>query len=109
VGRGAARSTCILLYQNKLSETARARLKVIYETSDGFIIAQADLRLRGPGEFLGTRQSGVPMLKIADLERDADLLEEAKSMADRLIKEYPSAVEVHLARWMSHAGELVKV
>ena len=109
VGRGAAKSTCILLYQNKLSETARARLKVIFENTDGFIIAQADLHLRGPGEFLGTRQSGVPMLKIADLERDADLLEVAKSMADRLIKEYPTAVEAHLARWMSHAGELVKV
>ena len=109
VGRGAAKSTCILLYQNKLSETARARLKVIFENTDGFIIAQADLHLRGPGEFLGTRQSGVPMLKIADLERDADLLESAKSMADRLIKEYPQAVEKHLERWMSHAGELVKV
>ena len=109
VGRGAAKSTCILLYQNKLSETARARLKVIFENTDGFIIAQADLHLRGPGEFLGTRQSGVPMLKIADLERDADLLEVAKSMADRLIKEYPTAVEAHLERWMSHAGELVKV
>jgi ATP-dependent DNA helicase RecG len=109
VGRGAAKSTCILLYQNKLSEMARARLKVIYENTDGFIIAQADLNLRGPGEFLGTRQSGVPMLKIADLERDADLLETAKNMADKLIKEYPQAVEAHLERWMSHAGELVKV
>ncbi len=109
VGRGAAKSTCILLYQNKLSEMARTRLKVIYENTDGFIIAQADLNLRGPGEFLGTRQSGVPMLKIADLERDADLLESAKSMADKLIKEYPAAVEKHLERWMSHAGELVKV
>ncbi len=109
VGRGAAKSTCILLYQNKLSETARARLKVIFENTDGFIIAQADLHLRGPGEFLGTRQSGVPMLKIADLERDVDLLETAKNMADKLIKEYPQAVEAHLARWMSHAGELVKV
>ena len=109
VGRGAAKSTCILLYQNKLSETARARLKVIFENNDGFIIAQADLHLRGPGEFLGTRQSGVPMLKIADLERDADLLESAKNMADGLIKEYPQAVEAHLARWLSHAGELVKV
>jgi ATP-dependent DNA helicase RecG len=109
VGRGATKSTCILLYQNKLSETARARLKVIFENTDGFIIAQADLHLRGPGEFLGTRQSGVPMLKIADLERDADLLEVAKNMADKLIKEYPQAVEAHLQRWMSHAGELVKV
>jgi ATP-dependent DNA helicase RecG len=109
VGRGVAKSTCILLYQNKLSETARARLKVIYENTDGFIIAQADLHLRGPGEFLGTRQSGVPMLKIADLERDADLLEAAKNVSDKLIKEYPTAVEKHLERWMSHAGELVKV
>jgi ATP-dependent DNA helicase RecG len=114
VGRGAAKSTCILLYQNKLSDhklsdMARARLKVIFENTDGFLIAQADLHLRGPGEFLGTRQSGVPMLKIADLERDADLLEVAKSMADSIIKEYPKAVEAHLARWMSHAGELVKV
>ncbi len=111
VGRGAAKSTCILLYQGdkKLGEIARARLKVIYENTDGFIIAQADLHLRGPGEFLGTRQSGVPMLKIADLERDADLLEAAKNMADKLIKEYPQAKEQHLERWMSHAGELVKV
>ena len=109
VGRGAAKSTCILLYQNKLSETARARLKVIFENTDGFIIAQADLHLRGPGEFLGTRQSGVPMLKIADLERDTDLLDIAKNMSDKLIKEYPAAVEKHLARWMSHAGDLVKV
>ena len=109
VGRGAAKSTCILLYQNKLSEMARARLKVIYEHTDGFIIAQADLHLRGPGEFLGTRQSGVPMLKIADLERDSDLLEAAKNMADKLINEYPKAVEAHMERWMSHAGELVKV
>jgi len=109
VGRGAAKSTCILLYQNKLSETARARLKVIFESNDGFAIAQADLHLRGPGEFLGTRQSGVPMLKIADLERDLDLLETAKKMADSLIKQCPSAVEAHLQRWMRHAGELVKV
>jgi ATP-dependent DNA helicase RecG len=109
VGRGAAKSTCILLYQNKLSETARARLKVIFESNDGFAIAQADLHLRGPGEFLGTRQSGVPMLKIADLERDLDLLETAKKMADSLIKQCPSAVEAHLQRWMLHAGELVKV
>ncbi|MES2500022.1 MAG: ATP-dependent DNA helicase RecG [Pseudomonadota bacterium] len=109
VGRGAAKSTCILLYQNKLSETARARLKVIFESNDGFAIAQADLNLRGPGEFLGTRQSGVPMLKIADLERDVDLLEAAKKIADKLIIEYPQAVEAHLERWMCHAGEMVKV
>jgi ATP-dependent DNA helicase RecG len=98
-----------LLYQNKLSETARARLKVIYESNDGFAIAQADLHLRGPGEFMGVRQSGVPMLKIADLERDTHLLEVAKSMADELLKNHPLEVERHLERWMSSAGELVKV
>lgn len=109
VGRGAAKSACIMLYQNKLSETARARLKVIYESNDGFAIAQADLNLRGPGEFLGVRQSGVPMLKIADLNRDAVLLEAAKNMADKLLKNYPAEVENHLERWMGSAGELVKV
>jgi ATP-dependent DNA helicase RecG len=109
VGRGAAKSACILMYQNKLSELARARLKVIYESSDGFVIAQADLNIRGPGEFLGTRQSGVPMLKIADLERDIDLLESAKSIADRLLKEYPLEVEQHLQRWMSQGADLGKV
>ncbi len=109
VGRGAAKSTCILLYQNKLSETARARLKIIYESNDGFAIAQADLHLRGPGEFMGVRQSGVPMLKIADLERDTHLLETAKSMADELLNHYPNEVQRHLDRWMSTSGELVKV
>jgi len=109
VGRGATKSTCILLYQNKLSDTARARLKVIYESNDGFAIAQADLQIRGPGELLGVRQSGVPMLKIADLERDVDLLEAAKDIADTLLQNYPAEVEQHLDRWMSTAGELVKV
>ena len=109
VGRGAAKSTCILLYQNKLSETARARLKVIYESNDGFAIAQADLHIRGPGELLGVRQSGVPMLKIADLERDADLLQAAKGVADYLLQHYPAEVDHHLDRWMSSAGDLVKV
>ncbi|MBM3351082.1 MAG: ATP-dependent DNA helicase RecG [Betaproteobacteria bacterium] len=109
VGRGAAQSTCILLYQNKLSETARARLKVIYESNDGFAIAQADLNIRGPGELLGIRQSGVPMLRIADLTRDVDLLEAAKSIAKGLLQQYPQAVERHLERWMNRADELVKV
>lgn len=109
VGRGAAKSTCILMYQNKLSEMARARLKVIYENTDGFAISQADLNLRGPGEFLGTRQSGVPMLKIADLTRDEDLLQRAKSVADGLLTDYPEAVEQHLQRWMRQGVDLVKV
>lgn len=109
VGRGAAKSACILLYQTPLSEMARARLKAIYESNDGFVIAQADLQLRGPGEFLGVRQSGAPMLKIADLERDAELLEQARVIAERLLKEQPQMVEAHLNRWMSGRSELVKV
>ncbi len=109
VGRGAEKSTCILLFQGPLSELARARLKVIYESSDGFEISQADLHLRGPGEFLGVRQSGVPMLKIADLERDVDLLEASKQVVERLLREHPDAVEKHLQRWLGHAEELVKV
>ena len=110
VGRGAAKSTCILMYSKKqFSEAARARLKVIYESNDGFAIAQADLNIRGPGEYLGTRQSGVPMLKIADLERDGDLLEAARNKAGSLLKSHPQAVELHLQRWLSHGAELVKV
>lgn len=109
VGRGAAKSICILMYQKNPSEMARARLKVIYENTDGFAISQADLRLRGPGEYLGTRQSGTPMLKIADLDRDVDLLESAKQVADSVIKNHPKAVEQHLQRWLSLGADLVKV
>jgi ATP-dependent DNA helicase RecG len=109
VGRGAAKSACILIYQSPLSESARARLKIIYESSDGFEIAQADLHLRGPGEFLGIRQSGTPMLKIADLERDVELLEKAQALADRLLTKHPEASQQHLNRWLSRGGELVKV
>jgi ATP-dependent DNA helicase RecG len=109
VGRGAAKSACILIYQTPLSEMARARLKIIYESNDGFEIAQADLHLRGPGEFLGVRQSGAPMLKIADLERDAGLLEKAQQWADQLLQQNPSAAQKHLDRWLSRGEELVKV
>jgi ATP-dependent DNA helicase RecG len=110
VGRGSAKSTCILLYsKQQCSQIGRARLKVIYESTDGFQIAQADLHIRGPGELLGTRQSGVPMLKIADLERDIDLLEQAKQVADKLLSQTPAAVAAHLQRWLSHGDELVKV
>jgi ATP-dependent DNA helicase RecG len=70
VGRGATQSACILLYAQPLGETARARLKVIFENTDGFEIAREDLRLRGPGEFIGSRQSGLPLLRYADLEDD---------------------------------------
>ena len=108
VGRGAVKSSCILLYQPPLTETAKARLKIIYESNDGFKIAQADLTIRGPGEFLGVRQSGTPMLKIADLERDADLIPAARDAADNLLREHPQAVDRHLQRWLGYAEDLVK-
>ena len=109
VGRGSLKSTCILLFQKKLSELARQRLKVIFENTDGFIIAQEDLNIRGPGEFLGVRQSGVPMLRIANLNRDFKLLEEAKTIVDQLLEDYPEASHLHLKRWLAHANERVKV
>ncbi len=109
VGRGSAQSACILLYQNPLSQMARARLKTIYENTDGFEIARTDLHLRGPGEFLGVRQSGLPMLKIADLERDEDLLEKARSVAEILLKTQPEVAEAHRQRWLGQVEEYVKV
>jgi ATP-dependent DNA helicase RecG len=99
VGRGSRESVCILLYQEPLSNLARARLKIIYESTDGFEIARHDLLLRGPGELLGAKQSGVPMLRFADPERDTDLLEAAARLADRLLHEHPELARVHLARW----------
>ncbi|MEJ5211952.1 MAG: ATP-dependent DNA helicase RecG, partial [Burkholderiales bacterium] len=91
-----------------LSETARARLKIIYESADGFEIARQDLALRGPGEFLGARQSGVPMLRIADPTADSALLEAARDLAPRLLAQYPEVVERHLARWLPQAEEFMK-
>ena len=102
VGRGTARSLAILLYHQPLSEMARARLKTIYETTDGVEIARPDLRQRGPGEYLGSRQSGAPLLRFADLERDADLIELARGVADNMIAERSHTVERHLDRWLGH-------
>jgi ATP-dependent DNA helicase RecG len=100
VGRGAAQSVCILLYQNPLGETARKRLKVIFEISDGFAIAHEDLLLRGPGEYLGARQSGAPLLRFADLNEDADLLEAARAAAETLLANRPDLARAHLERWL---------
>ncbi|MDD5403490.1 MAG: ATP-dependent DNA helicase RecG [Sulfuricella sp.] len=108
VGRGAPQSTCILMYQPPLSETARARLKIIYENADGFEIARHDLRLRGPGEFLGARQSGVPMLRFADLERDQALLDPARAIAEQMLAEFPEHAELHLTRWLGLQQEFLK-
>jgi ATP-dependent DNA helicase RecG len=99
VGRGGTESFCILLYDDALSDTARERLKVIYETGDGFEVARRDLMMRGPGEFLGSRQSGAPMLRFADLERDVALVERARSVAADLLSRAPAAAAAHLQRW----------
>jgi ATP-dependent DNA helicase RecG len=100
VGRGSQQSLAILLYYQPLSETARARLKVIYENNDGFEIARQDLQLRGPGEYLGARQSGAPLLRFADIERDTDLVEAARDVAEEMLRESPPAVIKHVDRWL---------
>jgi len=109
VGRGAEASACILLYQAPLSEMARERLRIIYENSDGFEVARRDLQLRGPGEILGARQSGVPMLRFADLEQDVKLLEAARDVAAEMVALHPELVEKHLARWMGGRQEYLRV
>ncbi len=108
VGRGSAASVCVLLYHPPLSPPARERLKIMYETQDGFEIARRDLVLRGPGELLGARQSGVAMLRFADLQRDDGLVERARDVADRMLAGDPAWVERHLARWVAGRDEFLK-
>ena len=100
VGRGAAASSCVLMFAEPLSALARARLKVVREHTDGFEIAKQDLEIRGPGEFLGARQSGVPMLRFADLQTDLHLLEAARQVAADLMADEPEIVAQHLQRWL---------
>ncbi len=100
VGRGTRESACLLLYAEPLSDTARQRLRILRSHHDGFTIAREDLLLRGPGEFMGARQSGQPWLRFADPEADLDLLELARKGADWLLDRHPEAVERHLARWL---------
>jgi ATP-dependent DNA helicase RecG len=108
VGRGAAESTCVLLFEEPVGSVAKQRLKVIYESTDGFEIARADLAIRGPGEFLGARQSGVPLLRFADLERDADMIEPAREAAEWLLEKHPEAAAAHLARWLGARAEFIR-
>ena len=105
IGRGARESVCILLY-GKVSGNAAERLKVIHESGDGFEIARKDLELRGPGEFLGERQSGAPLLRFADPERDRDLVEAAVQAAAELIDSDPAAARAHVRRWLGSRQEL---
>ena len=108
VGRGAAASTCILLFADKLSDTAKLRLKVIYENTDGFVIAREDLRIRGPGELLGPRQSGLPSLRYANIEEDIDLVEAARNAATKLEQDASFNKTAFLERWIKNRAEFVK-
>ncbi len=103
VGRGAAKSSCVLLYQSPLSRLARERLDTLRQTNDGFVIAEKDLELRGPGELLGTRQTGLVGFRIADLGRDADLLPAAQRLADALLADSPERADRVIARWIGAA------
>jgi ATP-dependent DNA helicase RecG len=109
VGRGSRESACILLYQSPLTATARTRLRIIFENHDGFDIARHDLKLRGPGELLGARQSGVPLLRFADLETDLDLLDAARAAAERLLRDHPVQAARHVARWLGEKHDYLRV
>jgi ATP-dependent DNA helicase RecG len=109
IGRGSRASDCILLFQEPLSDGARARLKVIYENADGFAIAEQDLMLRGPGELLGVAQSGAPLLRFADLVGDEPLLEAARAAADELLAADEALARRHIDRWLGLRADYGKV
>ncbi|CBL45547.1 RecG-like helicases [gamma proteobacterium HdN1] len=105
VGRGAAQSFCVLLYQKPLSRAGRERIEIMRESHDGFVIAQRDLELRGPGEVLGTRQTGDLNFKVADLLRDQDLLDDCKALADHVLSHHPDCVDTIIQRWLAQGLE----
>ncbi|WP_085664263.1 MULTISPECIES: ATP-dependent DNA helicase RecG [Pseudomonas] len=109
VGRGSAVSHCVLLYHPPLSQIGRERLGIMRETNDGFIIAEKDLELRGPGEMLGTRQTGLLQFKVADLMRDADLLPAVRDAAQALVARWPEHVSPLLDRWLRHGQQYGQV
>ena len=112
VGRGAAASACVLLYatndSGRVGETAKERLRAMAETNDGFEIARRDLEIRGPGEFLGARQSGDALLRFADLATDTVLLEWARTTAPRMLDQHPALAERHVARWLGGKSDYLK-
>ncbi len=109
VGRGAAASACLLMYQGPLGPVAKQRLGIMRETNDGFEIARRDLEIRGPGEFLGARQSGQAMLRFADLETDQWLVEKARDVAQQLLATQPAVADAHLARWLGAKEDYLRV
>lgn len=108
VGRGAVASVCVLLYATPLSDTGKARLKAMLETADGFEIARRDLEIRGPGEFLGARQSGAPLLRFADLVLDEALVHQARAAATVLLERYPQVALDHVTRWLGGRSDYLK-
>ncbi|HKX40484.1 MAG TPA: ATP-dependent DNA helicase RecG [Burkholderiaceae bacterium] len=108
VGRGSTASVCVLMYSTPLSDTAKARLKAMLDTADGFEISRRDLEIRGPGEFFGARQSGAPLLRFADLALDEALVRQARTVAQRLLADHPRAAQAHLARWLGGRIEYLK-
>jgi ATP-dependent DNA helicase RecG len=108
VGRGAAASVCVLLYTAPLSPTGKARLKAMAETTDGFEIARRDLEIRGPGEFMGARQSGDALLRFADLAQDEPLLRQARTAAARLLAEHPARAQQQVDRWLGAKTDFLK-
>jgi ATP-dependent DNA helicase RecG len=108
VGRGAAASVCVLLYGSPLSDTGKARLKAMAETNDGFEIARRDLEIRGPGEFLGARQSGAQLLRFADLNEDVEMVHIARAAAEVMLRDHRGAAERHVARWLGSKSEYLK-
>jgi ATP-dependent DNA helicase RecG len=109
VGRGSAASHCVLLYHPPLSQIGKQRLGIMRETNDGFVIAEKDLELRGPGEMLGTRQTGLLQFKVADLMRDADLLPAVRDAAQALLERWPTHVSPLLERWLRHGQQYGQV
>ncbi len=108
VGRGEVASVCVLLYTTPLSPTGKARLQAMAETNDGFEIARRDLDIRGPGEFMGARQSGDALLRFADLAEDSGLLHQARAAAPLLMQRHPQAAAAHAARWLSSRADFLK-
>ena len=108
VGRGAKASVCVLLYTGPLSPTGKDRLRAMAETNDGFEIARRDLEIRGPGEFMGSRQSGAELLRFADLQEDSALLQSARALAPGLLEKHADAARRHVERWLGSKAEFLK-
>ena len=106
VGRGSAASVCVLLYSAPLGDTGKARLKAMLDTHDGFEIARRDLEIRGPGEFMGARQSGDALLRFADLAEDNALLQHARRIAPQLLDSHPEAARLQVQRWLGAGAEI---